>query len=150
MSSTATSVFLGVLILVATVDLRAEIHRWVDEHGQVHYEERTKAQSDSGLQSYKPPEGGGQTPQQRMEKTRKLLNAYEVERQQARQRETEKRQEQEEQKRNCALARDKLRQHQSYGSVYRLNEHGERVYLSESERRELLNRSRDDVAKWCG
>ena len=37
----------------AVVDLRAEVYRWVDEHGQVHYEEITKAQSDSGLQSYK-------------------------------------------------------------------------------------------------
>ena len=41
-----------------------------------------KAQRDSGLQSYKPPSAAGQTPQQRKEKTRKLLNAYQVERQQ--------------------------------------------------------------------
>jgi len=74
MRSIAKSIFLGVLILGAMSNLRAEIYRWVDEHGQVHYEERTKAQSENGLQSYRPPAAAGQTPQQRMEKTRKLLN----------------------------------------------------------------------------
>jgi hypothetical protein len=144
------NIFLGMLTLGFVTDLCAEIHRWVDENGQVHYEERTKAQSASGLQSYKPPTGAGQSPQERMEKTRKLLNAYQVERQQTREREEEKRKEREKRKHNCALARDNLRQNQSYGSIYRLNKQGEREYLSEPERRESLQRSRDDVAEWCG
>ena len=150
MSSAAKSIFLGLLTLGAMADPRAETHRWVDERGQVHYEERTKAESASGLQSYKPPAGRGQSPQQRMEKTRKLLNAYQVEHQQAREHEEAKRQQQEKRKHNCALARDNLRQNQSYGNIYRLNKQGEREYLSEPERTELLQRSRDDVAEWCG
>jgi hypothetical protein len=150
MRFTIKNVFLGMLILGSVTSLRAEIYRWVDENGQVHYEERTKTQSASGLQSYKPPVGMGQSPEQRMEKTRKLLNAYQVERQQEREREEEKRQQQEKRKHNCALARDNLRQNQSYGNIYRLNKQGEREYLSEPERRELLQRSRDDVAEWCG
>jgi Domain of unknown function (DUF4124) len=150
MNSAVTNIFLGVLILGATAGVRAEIYRWVDENGQVHYEQWSKAQRDSGLQSYKPPSGGGQTPQQRQEQTRKLLDAYTVERQQARARKDDRRQQQEERERNCVLARDKLRQHQRHGSVYRLNKEGEREYLSDTQRHELLQHSRDNVAKWCG
>lgn len=50
----------------------------------------------------------------------------------------------------CVTARDNLEQYRSHGSIYRLDDNGERVYYSEQERETLLQRGRAAVEKWCG
>jgi len=84
-----------------------------------------------------------------MEKTRKLLNAYEAERQQAREQEEKQKELAEKRKRSCITARDNLRQYQSYGGIYRLDKEGSRVYISDQERITLLEQSREKVAEYC-
>ncbi len=149
MGDTTNKVILGAVMLFSVANLPAEVYRWVDEQGQVHYEDRSKTQSSSGMQSYKLQENTGATSQQRLDKTRRLLNAYKIERHQAREQKEKKQQEEEKRKRNCAVARDDLRQYESYRRVYRLNKEGEREYLSDPERRALMKRSRDDASRWC-
>jgi Domain of unknown function (DUF4124) len=140
---------LALLLLLTAPGSRAEIYRWVDPQGQVHFEDRSEAQSASETRSYTPPAAATQNPQQRMDKTRKLLNAYQAERQQAREQDERQKQELAKRSRQCAIARDHLRQYQQYGGIYRLDDDGERVYLSDQEREALINRSRDDIARWC-
>jgi cell division protein FtsN len=94
-----------------------------------------------------PPIQGDQ--QQRMQKTRKLLNAYQIERQQLREQKAKQKEQAEKRKRNCIQARDNLRKYTDYGNVYRLDEDGKREYLSEKERAALLQRSREAVARLC-
>jgi len=137
------------LLLLVAGAASAEVYRWVDEQGQVHFEDRSQSQSATGARSYAPPASAADNPQQRMDKTRKLLNAYQAERQQAREQKQQRQQEQAKRTRQCAIARDRLRQYQQYGAVYRLDEAGKRVYLSEQERAALIQRSRDDIARWC-
>jgi hypothetical protein len=122
----------------------------VDAQGQVHFEDRSQAQSDAGVPSYKPSAAAPEDRDRRMDKTRKLLNAYQVERQQAREQQQKEQQAQADRRRRCALARDNLRQYQQYGAVYRLGEDGARVYLSDGERASLIARARGDIAHWCG
>ena len=129
--------------------LPAEIYRWVDENGQVHFEDRSKDQSESGVRRYTTPSSASDTPAQRMEKTRKLLNAYEAERQQAREQQEKQKELAEKRKRSCMTARDNLRQYQSYGGIYRLDKEGNRVYISDQERITLLEQSREKVAEYC-
>lgn len=50
---------------------------------------------------------------------------------------------------NCDIARRTLEHNESIHRMYRLDEHGERVFLTDEERADLLKRSRDDVARWC-
>jgi hypothetical protein len=140
---------LSFLLLLVAGAASAEVYRWVDEQGQVHFEDRSQSQSANGARSYAPPAAIADNPQQRMEKTRKLLNAYQAERQQAREQKQQRQQEQAKRTRQCAIARDRLRQYQQYGAVYRLDDAGKRVYLSEQERAALIQRSRDDIARWC-
>jgi cell division protein FtsN len=137
-------------LLLAAPGSMAEVHRWVDEQGQVHYEDRSRAQSTTGARSYKSPGNSVDDHQQRMEKTRKLINAYQTERQQQREAKEERAEQQERRKRNCLIARDNLEQYRAHGSIYRLDDNGERVYYSEQEREALLERARANVQKWCG
>ncbi len=50
---------------------------------------------------------------------------------------------------NCEIARRTLEHNEGIHRMYRLDENGERVFLSDEERADLLKRSRDDVARWC-
>lgn len=50
---------------------------------------------------------------------------------------------------NCEIARSTLEHNQGIGRMYRLGPDGERVFLSDEEREQVLHRSREDVAKWC-
>jgi hypothetical protein len=50
---------------------------------------------------------------------------------------------------NCEIARRTLEHNSSIDRMFRLDEYGERVFLSDEEREALLKRSRDDVAQWC-
>jgi len=140
-----------VLLVFAALpsSLSAEIYRWVDEDGQVHFEDRSKDQSKSGVRRYTTPSSASDTPAQRMEKTRKLLNAYEAERQQAREQQEKQKELAEKRKRSCMTARDNLHQYQSYGGIYRLDKKGNRVYISDQERITLLEQSREKVAEYC-
>lgn len=141
---------LATLLLVTAPGAIAEVYRWVDAQGQVHFEDRSQAQSSSGARSYTPPAAASENPQQRLDKTRKLLNAYQSERQQAREQQEQQKQELAKRTRQCAVARDNLRQYQQYGGIYRLDDDGKRVYLSDQERDTLMQRTRDDIARFCG
>jgi hypothetical protein len=138
------------LLLLTASGAQAEVYRWVDDQGQVHFEDRSRSQSAGGSRSYAPPAAtvDNNTPQ-RMEKTRKLLNAYQEERRQAREQKDKQQEQQKKRAQQCARARDNLRQYERYGSIYRLDETGKRVYLSDGEREALIKRSRDDIARWC-
>jgi len=140
----------SIWLLLATQASTAEIHRWVDDQGVVHFEDRSRADSAAGSRSFKPSPAGPDDHQQRMDKTRKLINAYQAERQQQREEKEKLARQREQRTRNCAIARDNLRQYRAHGSIYRLADNGERVYYSEQEREALLQRARDEVEKWCG
>ena len=136
-------------LLLAAQGSMAEIHRWVDEQGQVHFEDRSRAESATGTRGYKPPPASRDNHRERMERTQKLINAYQTERQQQREEKEQREQAQEQRKRRCLIARDNLEQYRRYGSIYRLDDNGERVYYSGQEREALMERARAEVQKWC-
>jgi len=125
-----------------------EIHRWVDDDGQVHFGDQPAGAESSEIKPKTAPVG---TPEDsgRMDKTRRLLRAYEAERQQAREQKAQQQAQEQTRRSNCVTARDDLRQFSSSGSIYRLDQNGERIYLSEQEREALLDRYRQAIADWC-
>ena len=138
-----------VLLLTGQWPVQAEVYRWVDDKGQMHFGDQAR---DASTHSIKPHSGQptAVNGQQRMEKTRKLLNAYRIERQQMREQKAKQKKQVEERKRNCLRARDDLRRYTNYGNIYKLAEDGKRRYLSEQERAALLQRSREAVTRLCG
>ena len=136
------------LLLSGQLSVHAEVYRWVDEKGQVHFGDQAREASTRAIKPHSsPPTQGNQ--QQRMQKTRKLLNAYQIERQQAREQKAKQKQQAEKRKKDCIQARDNLRNYTNYGNIYNLGEDGKREYLSEQERAALVQRSRETVARLC-
>jgi hypothetical protein len=136
------------LLLCGQAAVHAEVYRWVDEHGQMHFGDQAREADTHAIKPHsRPPTQGDQ--QQRMQKTRKLLNAYQIERQQLREQKAEQKAQAETRKRDCIQARDNLRKYTDYGNIYQLDDDGKREYLSDKQRAALLQRSRDAVARLC-
>lgn len=139
---------LSPLLLCCVPLAQGEVYRWVDEQGQVHYgdvpQDSQAYQLRTLPQTQAPP-----TETQRMEKTRRLLRAYEAERQQQREAQRKQQEQQAKRKRDCIRARDGLRAYKESGNIYRLDEAGQRVYFSEPERQALLQRYRKAVSDHC-
>lgn len=138
-----------IVFCLAAWPCQAEVYRWVDEQGQVHYEDQPRDSKTRKISPPRVPVDGAAGDSRRMEKTRKLLNAYEAERQQARDEKAERREQAQERQRKCINAKDDLRQYQESGSVYRLDGEGKRVYLSNAEREALIAQYRQAVSEWC-
>jgi hypothetical protein len=136
------------LLLVASF-CRAELYRWVDEHGQTHFADQPQHSQPHEI-AVRPSPAAAQDPGRRMDKTRRLLNAFQVERQQEREAKAKRQEEIEKRRRSCIQATDNLRQYRESGNIYRLDENGNRVYLSESERASAIRKHRQAVADWCG
>jgi len=140
---------LVVFLLCGGASAQAEIYRWVDDSGQVHYEDRQQGANSRPIKPYSTPDATQPAPQERMEKTRRLLNAYRLERQQKREQQAEQQAEKDKRINHCNRARDDVRRYNAYRRIYNLDQDGNRVYISDKERVSLLQRSQDKVARWC-
>jgi hypothetical protein len=139
--------FLAVLLLTGPL-CRAELYRWVDEQGRTHFADRPQYSQPHEI-AVRPAAAAPADPAQRMDKTRRLLNAFHLERQQEREAKAKRQDEIEKRRRSCIQATDNLRQYRESGNIYRLDENGNRVYLSESERASAIRKHRQAVADWC-
>lgn len=142
---------LALCACLLAVTAPAEVYKWIDAEGRVYFGDRPP---QGGAESMRMPEaedsGPAATPQERLEKQRRLLHAFEEERRQKRDAQARTRQEQAERQRNCAEARDDLRNQQNAGALYRLGPDGQRVFLDDAEREQALAQARAAVEHWCG
>ncbi|WP_127474729.1 DUF4124 domain-containing protein [Sulfurivermis fontis] len=130
----------------------AGVYKWVDEQGQVHFGERPPARAQAQeLQLKVLPAAPAATPTEaeRRDNEQRLLRAFEEERELKKAQEEQSRKEQAQRERNCILARDRLRRYRSAGSLYNLDQQGNRVTLGENERAAAEQRAEQDVARWC-
>lgn len=139
----------GLLVVSA---IHAEVYRWVDERGKVHFSDRPNQGGAQKLEINEPSDAAG-IDQQRLDAERrmqqeKLLDAYREERE-LRQQERRKAEEAGRQRStNCAYARNRLRE---YGNsrLYEPLEDGGRRYLDSDERQREIDRVRASVEHWC-
>lgn len=146
------SVFSLLLLFSMTgTAVSAEVYKWVDEQGQVHYGDKAPEQGASSLQVDPGPAADTPPPDEaeRREKRHRLLRAYEQERQIKQQREQEQTAREAERKKRCAWARDRLRRYTHAGALYDLDEEGNRRLLDDSQRQQAEANARQDVKKWC-
>ncbi len=136
----------GVLLLVSA-SIQADVYRWVDGQGRVHYGDKSpqgvaaskvnmpkaKVSKDDTFQ-VQPTEVNEVDRRQRQKRIIETLSAERKSREDARQK---KRDDKAEKLAKCKLQRIKLNESKSVNVYYRRNEEGERVFISDKERKEL-------------
>ncbi len=135
---------LALLLALAVPAASAQIYKWVDEKGQVHYGEKPPAGSKPS--AVKPPPAQSNAPARGEDLQSKEL---EFRRRQIQRQEDEETQAREAAKRNalCNNAKERLAIAEQ-AALFRW-EKGERVFLSDAEQRAEIARRRAAVAQHC-
>ena len=147
MSSQRWAVAMAALLLCSPC-VRGEIYKCTDEQGAVRYGDKP-CEGRSTVITPRLPPPSDENSAERMEKTRRLLRAYQEEHAEEQRLRAEQQAEKEQRQRNCVNARDRLQQYTQASRLYRLDEEGNRVGLSDDERRRVTENARAEVARWC-
>lgn len=144
------AVAVGVASLTAfQAGLAAGVYRWVDENGEVHYGDRPPSNTESTRMEIESAPAPAPEDGERRLKTQRLLDALESQRDRDKQKAAQAKADEARQERNCQSARRQVALHQRANSVFRRGPDGERIYLSDEERKQALARARTLVDQWC-
>jgi hypothetical protein len=140
------------LVLAAPVSAQ-QIYKWVDENGKTHYSEsppdKGKAKKveppASAPTSGVPPKSARSTSELELEFRQRQTARAEA----ARKEEAEEEKQRRDAKRECIRARNQLEELRQQVPLYTLNEKGERVYLTDKERKTDAEDAAARVAKYC-
>ena len=144
---------LATAMLAVSTPYAADVYRWSDEQGRVHYGQRPPPQ---GAQKMLLPDTAAgsvtadQASAQRRDRQQRLLEAFEYEREQKRAADTRAAQLREQDAAHCRDLQESWRLLSHPGPVYRTLANGERRYLSEDERAAEKADLRQAHLKTCG
>jgi hypothetical protein len=136
------------LLLLCGASARGEIYKCTDAAGAVQFSDHPC----TGVSTYigrKAAASDAQVPDEHLQKTQRLLDAMQQEREQAEREKAQQKAAAEKRQHECANARDYLRNVTQASNLYRLDEQGNRVILSDEERSRATDDAHARVAKWC-
>ena len=133
-----TSRLFALLLLLPSVAI-AEYYQWRDAQGRVQFGDQPPANArdvkhiQNGSGANKPEGIAPASDAERRERTQKLLDAWQSERKAAERDEARSRATAAESQQRCAALRDHLRYLETTPRLYRLDDKGERVFLTDEE-----------------
>ena len=156
---------LFVILLVSSSSVYADIYKWKDTDGTIRYSDRppTNAVPYESLGVKKstattpanPPENAGQAakPSEKIGKQKTSSDADAGKRQQAAEDLKKKEQDKDaalkQKQENCTIARNNLQTYKLGGRITKINEKGEREYLSDADIASNLVQAQKDVDQYC-
>lgn len=140
-------------LITLTAPSQAEVYRWVDAQGRIHFGDKPPARQGATsieIESQPAPAQPAPDAAERRDKQQRLLRAWEEERRQREEQAAEAKHKQERRQRNCHIAKDRLRTYRDAGRLYDLDQAGQRRVLGDTEHRAALKEAEEAVAYWCG
>jgi hypothetical protein len=140
--------FLGALAFMGFA--HAELYKWTDSQGKVHYTDQPPTVNAQTIKS--PQSGQAETTTQATQTLNEKDQAYLKRREEAEQArlKAEKEAEQERiQRENCTKARNNLNTLQNTSRVYTTNAAGQRTYMDDAARADALANSQKAVSDFC-
>jgi hypothetical protein len=138
------------MIAGTTVVMAADVYKWVDEDGTVHFGDRPSATNDSERMEVHAP-GPAEDPDaaSRAAQRDKMLKVWQEERSERKEQAAQALAEKKERERRCAEAKKRLFEYEHASYLYDLDEQGNRQVLSDEDHKQALQEARDLVAEWC-
>jgi hypothetical protein len=147
--------YISLVLLLGVVlpcPMTADVYKWVDDQGRVHYGDRppdaTLAPSPVTLPEPEPIPS--QPAQDARRKSQQLLEIYREERLAKQAAAEEHRQAKQAKQEKCRLARLRYARFESAGGIYQKHQDGERSYLDHARRDEFMRNLKAEVTRWCG
>ena len=142
-----------IALLVNTSVVYAEVFKWVDAKGRVHYSDRPQ-QTDSEPVAIQPTSTSVplQDTRQQLERHQyreRLLKTLQEERQRKQQAQQEAKQQRLEAQRRCQIAQDELNRLRSAPRLYSYDATGQRVIYDEQQRKQAITAAQTQVNTAC-
>lgn len=134
--------------------MAADIYRWTDADGQVHYGQRAPGHADAT--KIDAPQGGSRPPAvdadnaSRRARQQRLLDAYAYEREQKRAEAAQAAQKQRARASRCSRIKTRWRALSHPGPIFTKRADGGRDYISDEQRAARLSRLRPAYIEACG
>lgn len=141
--------YLFAFLILSTASANAELNKWVDQQGKVHYSDQPPAGVEATELRAAPAPASAPAPSRSyVEREAELRKANQS---QAETAEKAARQQSnaEIEKANCTAAQQALRSLQQDGRIVEYDENGERRFLEDSERQQRIANAQADVEKFC-
>ncbi|AYC34116.1 DUF4124 domain-containing protein [Pseudomonas cavernae] len=138
------TVLLSVTVLPGLAS--AEIYRWTDAQGQVHFDQRPQAGAEQVEVKPQVVERDAAT-REREARTERFYDARRQEQEQATSQSSERQAKREQE---CSKLRDQLEQVSQGGRYYHEDAAGQRVYYSDAEISAVQRQLRERVVQRCG
>ena len=146
-------ILLTLLTLISTLSAHAGVYKWVDENGKVHYGDQPKdsqptVEMDIDDTAVTAPAFGGDD-LSREEKRERLLDAMAEDRIEKQEKLEKQKAIKEQNRRKCNSYRDRMRHYERASALYKLDDNGNRVYMSEADRARATKDLRANINKYC-
>jgi len=140
-----------VLSCLVVFPASAEVYKWTDAQGRVHYGDRAPNEEAEpiDINPHSNSTSGVADDAQRQENTRRLLRAFEEENRIKQEQQRKQQAQASKRTKRCAEARDRQRRYHDARALYDFDEQGKRYILSEEQRRQAEARAARDVQQWC-
>ena len=128
----------------------AEIYKWVDKNGRVHYDDKPPVTGQKELMNINEESNAVKgLSEDRAEKRKKLLDAIDEDRQQKKEKEAKAKKKKKKLTKQCHHARDSLKSYERSSSVYDLDKDGNRITLPGSVRDKIIANLKKKIAENC-
>jgi len=144
--------FLGIIIVLNSSIIHAQIYQWIDEHGNAQFSDEPPKQGTFKTLDISTTPRSSSTPSLNNDdiklRKQKQIQVFEQERLEKNQKQRELAQKQQELHNECLRATDYLDTIQT-AKVYDLNNKGERIYKSEQQRVDEIKRVERAIKLYC-
>jgi hypothetical protein len=149
-----TGILLIGLMSLPAMGEDAVIYKWVDKDGVTGYGSLPPSETDSEATRVRVQRTDKAALQSKRERQSNLSQAKNVRKQNAAQEANEANQDRKdnaaEQAENCDVARDRVERYNTAYRLFKTDENGERVYLTDEELDATRANAMGEVNKWCG
>ena len=141
--------FLSVFLFSQHKSVLAEVYKWTDEDGRIHYGDRPDGKNPQQININETNPNSGENID-RMEKRQRLLNVLDEERQQRDEMKAEEKIAEQKRQANCDKAKTYLQS--AVNSSFLYEDTGDPLnpkILTNEERKNAIDKAEDDVKTWC-
>ncbi|MDJ0806177.1 MAG: DUF4124 domain-containing protein [Gammaproteobacteria bacterium] len=140
------------LLMFSGLLAAAEVYKWTDEQGRVHFSDRPLDEKSEQVQVTPSPQLN-QSPLEQAEREKRrqrLLEVYREDRAKQQAQAAKRKHAKLEKQQKCRNAKRRHDRFNHAGGIYDENEQGERRYLNQQERARFMTELQAEIERWCG
>lgn len=149
-----TKIFILFFILSPILEVNAQVYKWVDENGKVHYSDKPVDKKSEAVKMKRQPTSQEINQAKRrasslMRHKNKVLDIIEEEENDKQYAQQKSEKEQKERLRTCAYAKDEARTLAKGYRSYTIGDDGEKYFLSDAEKEAMIAKINQFIKKRC-